>query len=180
MVIKILDDGKYQTLKFSKLAPFEYVICAKDEFAEPMKGIAKTTGKPWQKFKLRIYEFKTVDENGDKELFKDETGKQASYFANTEKLAEKLTAFPVNVKFKIFAVIGKGNDGKAFTEYKAEALDKVATKVTNKSPTPGVELDEKIKAFKKAGIKSVHDVLSVLTAEYDVPDEFVKMRWDEL
>lgn len=192
--IKKSDDEKYKdTLRVSKLLPFEYVILSKDEYKNPLTG--EGTYGEWAKYNVKVHEYKTTN---------PQTGETATmtpnevvgWFASGKSLIPKLPSIEVGQQFKVTQI---QVEGKSYSMYKVELInaDGTLTEVraesnsasSSSTPAPKKEikkteepvqtLDDKIKVMKEGNIPT-ESFAKILAIEFDTTEEFVTKRVEVL
>ncbi len=178
------------TLRMSKLQPFEYAILSKDEFIDPLEGEGQYG--EWAKYNVLVHEYKTANPQTGEPV--TETPNEVyGWFASGKSLLPKLPAIELGQKFKVTQV---QVEGKSFSMYQVEIIeaDGSLTLVTGKggssseasssteapkkeikTEAPALTLDEKIKVLKSGGI-DISTMAEVIAKEYDVTPEFVNKR----
>ena len=192
MVIEIRKSDKEEykdTIRISKLQPFEYAIMSKDEFMEPLTGEGQYG--EWAKYNMLVHEFKTANPQTGEPVVST-PNEVYGYFASGVSLIPKLVGIEVGQKFKLTQV---QPEGKAYAMYKIEligedgSLTDVRGKSSSSSSTPAKAketkkeepvavsqtLDDKIKIMKAGGVFN-DSVAQMLAIEFDTTKEFVNKR----
>lgn len=174
MVVELKDNPKYdnKNLVTKEMAPFEYVIISKPEYAEPLRG--EGTYGPWFLYNVRVHEINTFDPNTGNPL-KTNPEEDAAYFAKGKALQEKFAEVPINTKVKIYMQETK-NGRKAYTY---ELVDAVQSDTTTQNPQPDASVDDKIKALKDNGVDK-ESIKKTVSLDHDVTEDFVGLRYDAL
>lgn len=173
------------TLRMSKMAKFEYVILSKVEFMEPYKPESYADAdNQWEKYTVKVHEINTLDEEtGDKVNLKPE--QEVTLFASAKTLKPLMASLPLDTKVKLFQT---PVDGKSYSVYNMEYLEGEPVAVPAAEPAPAVAApapaaevtaDDKIKKLKASGL-SVEDVFAVVGPQFNLTEEFVKMRYEAL
>lgn len=198
MVIEIRKstNEKYKdTLRVSKLMPFEYVILSKDEFKKPLTGEGQYG--EWAKYNVMVHEFKTSDlVTGEPRVEKPE--EVYGWFASGVSLMPKLVDIEVGQKFKVTQVQA---EGKSYSMYKVELIkddgtlevvrgqksssstkSNTNTNTTPKSSpqvAPEQTLDEVITTMKKNGMLTSTNIVNI-AEKFGTSISFIEKRAEVL
>lgn len=182
MTIKIEEakkEGYKNQLKMSTLMPFEYAIMSKN-YAEPLTGVANIGDDKklnWFLYEMHVEEFKTQNpETG--EPYTSKPDEAVSYFANSEKVHEKLKDVPVNTRFKMYVVKKEGKTGQ-YSEYMVEMLDDVKEDVSSENSAPDQTLSQRLKSLKDNGVDK-ETAVATLSKEFDMSPDVIGGKYDAL
>lgn len=191
--IKKSNNEKYRdTLRMSKMLPFEYAILSKVDFKDPLTG--ESQYGTWAKYNVILHEYKTTDLNtGEAKVDKPEV--ELGWFASGVSLEPKLPQIEVGQKFRITQV---QVEGKAYSMYKVELVNedgsleevfapKGGETTTSSKPdaqqakteAPAMTLDDKIKMLKTSGLLN-DATIDALAKEYDTTIDFINKRKEVL